>query len=452
MRINSSVFRKKCLSEKYYASIKYMSHALKGDERRNFIKRVCDINIYLGCQCARTCEQDNETEKYIRKKINNYFKPQTVTHYDSAKKKREKTVRRLRSFDIANYLLACNLMGQKKAINWYIYNHSVQKSILIQLAAEMDENQLLDFMLTVSRSELNNNKLRGIGSTKNLYQKKNDVRLKEILSNVWNIDKDAFIQLEYDTGLLQDLWKTSKNGKSVYIHLLNKCVKQKLALGYIMDVLGEKVTIDILKKSVVGQDFLYLVFLDRLQNGECLSDEEYKAVKELPAPPEKIRNYFIPFFLRLKKPTEYMSNVDYSKLWDSFGKLYTPLSNSKVKVKVGRTNSRALGCLVRSVALDEWDKIVELYFKTCISETTSFDDLFRQLNRYHNVQIDELLPKVHSYSLEIKMQNDSYQFCRIKTENYIVMKDEMKLSEGTEVHICDYDYIKGVVYVEEDNN
>lgn len=375
-----------------------------------------------------------------------------MIHYDPIEKKRTKTVRRLRSFDIANYLLACNLMGHKKAIDWYIYNNSVQKSILIQLAAEMDEDQLLDFMLTVSRSELNKNKLRGIGSTKNLYQKKNDVRLKEILSNVWNIDKDAFIQLEYDTGLLQDLWKTSKNGKSVYIHLLNKCVKQKLALGYIMDVLGEEDTIDILKKSVEGQNFLYLVFLDKLQNGQCLSDEEYNTVKELPVPPEKIRNYYIPFFLRLKNATEYMANVDYSKLWDSFGKLYTPLSNSKVKVKVGRTNSRAFGRMARSVAPDEWDKIVELYFKTCISETTSFDELFRQLNRYHDVQIDDLLSKVYSYSLEIKIQNGSYQFCRVKTENYIVIINEKKLSEGAEVHICDYDFIKGIVYVEEDNN
>lgn len=452
MRINSSVFRKKCLSEKYYASIKYMSHALKGEERRTFIKKVCDINIYLGCQCARTCEQDIDIEQYIRKRIKNYFKPQTVTHYDPIEKRRTKTVRRLRSFDIANYLLACNLMGHKKAINWYIYNNSVQKSILIQLAAEMDEDQLLDFMLTVSRSELNKNKLRGIGSTKNLYQKKNDSRLKEILSTVWNIDKDAFIQLEYDTGLLQDLWKTSKNGKSVYIHLLNKCVKQKLALGYIIDVLGEEDTIDILKKSVVGQNFLYLIFLDRLQNGQCLSDEEYTTAKELPVPPEKIRNYYIPFFLRLKNAAEYTPNIDYSRLWESFGKLYTPLSDSKVKVKVGRTNNRAFSRIVRSVASGKWNKIVELYFNTCISETTSFDELFRLLNRYHDIQIDELLAKVYSYSLEIKMQKGSYQFCRVRTENYIVIKSEMKLSEGTEVHICDYDYVKGIVYVEENNN
>lgn len=86
MKINSSIFKKKCLSEKYYASIKYMSHALKGEERRTFIKKVCDINIYLGCQCARTCEQDNDIDKYIRTKINNYFKPKTVTYYNPIEK------------------------------------------------------------------------------------------------------------------------------------------------------------------------------------------------------------------------------------------------------------------------------------------------------------------------------------------------------------------------------
>lgn len=328
----------------------------------------------------------------------------------------------------------------------------MQKSILFQLAAEMNEDQLLDFMVTVSRSELNKGKLRGIGSTKNLYQKKNDGRLKEILSRIWEIDKDAFIQLEYDTGLLQDLWKTSKNGKSVYIHLLNKCIKQKLALGYIMDVLGEEETVDILTKSVVGRNFLYLVYLDKLQKGVSLSEEEYKTARDLPKPPEKIQNYYIPFFLRLRNVMEYMPNVDYSRLWESFGKLYKPISDSRVKVKIGRTNNRALGRIVRSVDSIDWCKIVELYFNTCISETTSFDDLFRQLNRYHDIQIDEFLSKVAVYNMRIRLQDDSYQFCRVKTENYIMTDNEKQMADGAEVHIVDYDYVMGIVYVEESNS
>lgn len=221
MRINNSLFRKKCLSEKYYSSIKYMSHALKGKDRRDFIRRVCDINIFLGCQCAITCEPDSVIEKYINKRIHSYFKPQEVYYYDKKEQQKKKNVRRLRNFDIANFLLACNLMGYRKTLNWYIYNHSVQKSILIQLAAEMNEDQLLDFMLTLSRSDLNKDKMRGIGSTKNLFQKKNDRRVKEILSTMWDVDKDAYVQFAYDTGLLEELWKTSKNGKSIYIHILN---------------------------------------------------------------------------------------------------------------------------------------------------------------------------------------------------------------------------------------
>lgn len=149
---------------------------------------------------------------------------------------------------------------------------------------------------------------------------------------------------------------------------------------------------------------------------------------------------------------EYMPNVDYSRLWESFGKLYKPISDSRVKVKIGRTNNRALGRIVRSVDSIDWCKIVELYFNTCISETTSFDDLFRQLNRYHDIQIDEFLSKVAVYNMRIRLQDDSYQFCRVKTENYIMTDNEKQMADGAEVHIVDYDYVMGIVYVEESNS
>ncbi len=444
-----SNFRKKCLSEKYYASIKYMSHALKGNERRDFIKRVCDINIYLGCQCAMTCEQDNDIDNYIRKTLDNFFKPHIIKYYNSKEKKRINIVKKLRSFDIANYLLACNLIGKKKALNWYIYNHPVHKSILIQLAAEMNEDQLLDFMLVILRSEYNKDKLRGIGSAKNLYQKKNDKRLENILSMAWNIDKDAYIQLEYDTGLLQDLWTHHENGKSVYIHLLNKCVKQKLALDYLTEVLGTETMVKILEKSVVGERFLYLIYLKKLQNRQHLTPEEYDKAESLPIPPDKICNYYIPFFLNLRN-SYYMPNVDYSRLFDSFGKLYTPLDDSKSKAKVSgkKEYNREFERIVKSVSPDSWNKIVELYFKTCISETTSFDELFRNLNKYYGVQIDYLLQEISSYNLKIVVKKEGVQFCRVMTENYIKSNKKEELFTGSEVHISDYDYINGIVYVE----
>lgn len=105
MKIRKNQIKNKCLSEKYYSSIKYMSHTLKGNERVEFIKTVCDINIYLGCLCATTCEANKEIDNYIWNVLNNYFKPQKVKYYDSYTKEWKVTEKRRRSFDITNYLL-----------------------------------------------------------------------------------------------------------------------------------------------------------------------------------------------------------------------------------------------------------------------------------------------------------------------------------------------------------
>ena len=451
MKINNGVFRKKCLSEKYYASIKYMSHALKGKERRDFITRECDINIYLGCQCAVTCEQDRIIEKYINKRINNYFKPQEVYFYDKVEHKQKKAFRRLRSFDIANYLLACNLMGYMKAIKWYIYNHSVSKSILIQLASEMNEDALLDFMLALSRSEMNKDKLRGIGSTKNLFQKKKDYRVKEILKILWGTDKDAYVQLAYDTGLLGEIWKTNAKGKSIYIHILNNCAKPKRTLDYLIEVLGEKELISILEKSVIGKNFLYLVYLDRLQRGYYLVEEDYLKIKELPMPPEKICNYFIPCFLNLRNPSVYMENLDYSMLYECFGKLYTPLKKKKVSVE--KTDSRKIAFIVKNTPSDRWKKVVELYFRTCLSEGVSFDDMFQKLNKYHDIQVDEIIEQSRRYPLEVEPQNGKVKFLKVKTENYLSLVDEgICIDDQSIMNINDYDYISKTIFISANNN
>ena len=54
--------------------------------------------------------------------------------------------------------------------------------------------------------------------------------------------------------------------------------------------------------------------------------------------------------------------------------------------------------------------------------------------------------------MRIRLQDDSYQFCRVKTENYIMTDNEKQMADGAEVHIVDYDYVMGIVYVEESNS
>ncbi|MGM0748323.1 MAG: hypothetical protein ACQEUS_10750 [Bacillota bacterium] len=58
----------KTQNEKYYETLKYLSHSLKGEKRREFMKYISLHNTYLAAQCATTCDIDEEIEDYISKK------------------------------------------------------------------------------------------------------------------------------------------------------------------------------------------------------------------------------------------------------------------------------------------------------------------------------------------------------------------------------------------------
>ena len=214
-----------------------MAHSLRGKDRVNFIITVCDLNIYLGCICALTCEKNATVEEYIWKTLNNYFEPRKIKFYDKSSGIWKENIKKLNSKDITYYLLACNVMGNMKAIKWYIYNHEVDKAIIIQLAKNMNEEQLVDLIYTLYRSSQNWDKIRGIGSTKSLFLYKNDPRIKKILSGLWYKDRDAFIQLAYDTGWLGDLGKKARKGNRIFIECLVGANKLLLTIELIEEVL-----------------------------------------------------------------------------------------------------------------------------------------------------------------------------------------------------------------------
>lgn len=445
MKLSKLEFRKKCLSEKYYASIKYMSHTLKGKERTIFIKKVCDINIYLGCLCALTCEQDNSIDNYINYKINNYFKPVKVYYYDPKLKKTSYTEKKLRSFDIANYLLACNLMGNKKAINWYFYSHEVNKNIIIQLSREMTNEQLIELLLVLSRSNQNKDKMRGIGSTKNLYANKHDVRIKEILRTMWYEDKDAFVQLAYDTCWLGEIWKYSNKRELLYIKILNKCSKLMLAINLINDSLGDgKRLHSILSNSYDGRKYIYLYYLNLLQKGEKLSLNEYREVEDLPEPNEKIKNYFISFFISLVNE-EYKNNINYAVIYDSFSAVYQKVG--KRNVKIGSTNDEILASIIKNTDSGQWKGVVRFYNFTNLSVKASFDDFFRNMNCYYKIQVKQLVDEFKRYPRWIVNKQGKYMFETLKTEKELLMLDDNVKEERVLVVIQDYDYINRKVIV-----
>lgn len=73
MKIRKNQIKEKCLSDKYYAAIKYMSHSLHGKDRENFIITVCDLNIYLGCVCALTCEKKSSCRETYMETLKHFF-------------------------------------------------------------------------------------------------------------------------------------------------------------------------------------------------------------------------------------------------------------------------------------------------------------------------------------------------------------------------------------------
>ncbi len=58
----------KANNEKYFKSIRYFSHSLKGEKRRNFIAQVAEQNIYLAAQCIMSAEKDEELENRLIEK------------------------------------------------------------------------------------------------------------------------------------------------------------------------------------------------------------------------------------------------------------------------------------------------------------------------------------------------------------------------------------------------
>ncbi|EMS33908.1 hypothetical protein C943_04227 [Mariniradius saccharolyticus AK6] len=74
----------KANDEKYFKSIRYFSHSLKGDKRREFIELVAEYNIYLAAQCIMSAEKDEDLEKRLIGKAE-YFAQNFLQPENSAK-------------------------------------------------------------------------------------------------------------------------------------------------------------------------------------------------------------------------------------------------------------------------------------------------------------------------------------------------------------------------------
>lgn len=425
-----------------------MAHSLHGKDREGFIITVCDLNIYLGCICALTCERNATIEAYIWKTLNNYFQPKRIKFYDKSSRRWKENTKKLNSKDITYYLLACNVMGNMKAIKWYVYNHEVDKTIIIQLAKNMDEEQLVDLIYTLYRSSQNWDKIRGISSTKSLFLFKNDSRIKKILNGLWYKDRDAFVQLAYDTGWLGDLGERTYKGNRIFVDCLVGTNKLLLTIELIEEVLCDlesdensydKLLKLILKETGERKQFAYILYIQKINSGYIMKSNDYAVLKSLGKPSQKIVNYFIPFFLELVNG-DFKTNINFFELGDALSNVIG--KPNKITPKVGYARNENLNMALKATENIDLNKVLFFYFNTTMSVKASLDELFRCLNMYHDVQPDELVRELKSFPIWVKVIGiEQGKSNNITTENYLKIEQQIKIGDVILMSIVDYDYV-----------
>lgn len=425
-----------------------MAHSLCGKDRESFIITVCDLNIYLGCLCALTCEKNATVEEYIWKTLNNYFRPRKIKFYDKFSGTWKENIKKLNSKDITYYLLACNVMGNMKAIKWYIYNHEVDKAIIIQLAKNMDEEQLVDLIYTLYRSPQNWDKIRGIGSTKSLFLYKYDLRIKKILTGLWHKDRDAFVQLAYDTGWLGNLGKKAHKGNRIFIDCLVGANKLLLTIELIEEVLCDLESNEssydnllklVLKESDERKQFAYIIYIQKINSGYIMKAKDYVILKGLGKPPQKIVNYFITFFLDLVNG-DFRTNINLFELGDALSNVI--IKPNKITPKVGYARNKNLNIALKTTKNIDLKKVLFFYFNTTMSVKASLDELYRLLNMYHNVQPDELIRELKSFPIWVKAIGiEQGRSNNITTENFLKIEPQIEIGNVILMSIVDYDYI-----------
>ena len=346
-------------------------------------------------------------------------------------------------------------MGNIKAIKWYIYNHQIDKAIIIQLAKNMNDAQIVDLIYTLYRSRDNWQNIRGIGSTKNSYIYKNDNRIKEILKGLWYKDKDAFIQLAYDTGWLSEVGNYYKYKKNIYIDCLVGANKLLLDIELIEDVLSDvdnnRSGCDILLSLILKNEnnekkqFAYLIYSQKINNGYYMTENDYKILKQLGKPCEKIANYFITFFIKLVNE-DYKKNINYFLISDA---LYNVIGKPhSISGKIAKTHNRNLELAIKNVKKIQLDQVLFFYFNTSMSSKASLDELFRLLNKYHNIQVIDFINELKTVPIWTKIVNEQNVKCNsVTTENYVKLISQDTVENNIViVSITEYDYISKIFF------
>ena len=154
-----------------------------------------------------------------------------------------------------------------------------------------------------------------------------------------------------------------------------------------------------------------------------------------------------PFFLNLVN-RDYKKNIDYFLISDA---LYNVIAKPhSLSGKIARMHNRNLELAIKNAKKIQLDKVLFFYFNTSMSSKASLDELFRLLNKYHNVQIVDFVKELKLVPIWAKIVNEEQVKCNsVTTENYVklILQDAVK-NNTVIISITEYDYISKIFFAQ----
>lgn len=116
--------------------------------------------------------------------------------------------------------------------------------------------------------------------------------------------------------------------------------------------------------------------------------------------------------------------------------------------KIAKTHNRNLELAIKNVKKIQLDQVLFFYFNTSMSSKASLDELFRLLNKYHNIQVIDFINELKTVPIWTKIVNEQNVKCNsVTTENYVKLISQDTVENNIViVSITEYDYISKIFF------
>lgn len=441
--------RQKCLDEKYYEALKYMSHTLTGSDRTYFIKQICRYNIYLGAICATTCEYDEMLDHYIKAILNHFFDEKQISYHDKKTGKKLIYTKILGKKDIERFMLASYEIGNFKAIKWVIHNYTININTLIKLGQRVSDVELVDLFYSISKST-NQDKMEIMCRMRTASSQKNNERAQSLLKFYWYKNRQIFTYLADSFGWLPDLGSNYKYGERIYA----KCFEgadNSIAFNNViinaMDV-NYREGLERLFRIIANygnsevKKNLYMLLYMKLQNRFPVYKADYKALENVQVLDKREKHLGM-------KVLRGIICEDCSAWINVFELIYYfPLKDNmditSSTDKVSR-NIYPLNRYLEIYSSTNLKKVVYTYFNSEYKARIYLDDFVMLIVSLCDVKIIDICNALNDFTdIGHVYQRGSLSYFKHnwKTLQYPVTAEKVQLGEKYQIIYEDYDYIE----------